>query len=126
MTALAPTNPGEWSLGALNTDSGWIDLRGVAEPFCFNITGTFVGTITLEESNQSDATKTRTSTRATYTSTTASLEIKPSTAKFIRFKMTLYTSGTAYIGTARVKDQAGRLFDLTDQSASAEPAGTYS
>lgn len=123
MTVVA-NNPGEFSLGSLNDSTGWIDIRGVADDFTFNISGTWSGTITLEASNQSDYTKTRTSTVTTYTANTAPRGL-PRVGRFVRFKMTSYVSGAAYVGFSEAKMADGRLIDLAPQSNTNDPTGLF-
>lgn len=91
-------SPGEFALGSLNDSTGWLQLSGLAGDPGFNITGTFVGTISFQVSNQSNAVKTRYSTPATYTGPAGPLGIPRQDGRWFRFIMTAYTSGTAYIG----------------------------
>jgi hypothetical protein len=124
MTAVA-NNPGEFSLGSLNDSTGWIPMDNVLDDIAFNITGTFSGTITLQASNQSDTTKTRYSTIATYTTTSSPLNIPREVGRYIRFIMTAYTSGTAYVGLSKGLDPDGRLFDLAPQGLSGSGTGLF-
>lgn len=98
MTAVAG-NPGLFALGALNAESGWLQLFGLEDDIGFNIAGTFVGTITLRVSNQSANTKTYYSDLpTTYTTATGSRAVPRKAGRWLNFVMTAYTSGTAYVG----------------------------
>lgn len=91
-------SPGEFALGALNAATPWLQLFGLAEDPGFNITGTFVGTITFQVSNQSSKVKTRVSEPASYTAIAGPLAIPRADGAWCRFIMSAYTSGTAYVG----------------------------
>lgn len=119
-------NKGEFSLGSLNDSTGWIPLDSIVEDFAFNITGTFTGTISLQVSNQSDETKTRLSTVTTYTTAQSPLAIPREIGRYVRFIMTIYSSGTAYVGLSKGIDSAGQLVDMRPQTSSNAPAGTFS
>ena len=125
MTQVA-NNPGEFSLGSLNDSTGWISLDSIVSDIAFNISGTFVGTISLQVSNQSDETKTRYSTVTTYTATSAPLNIPREIGRFFRFAMTAYTSGTAYVGLSKGLDANGQLVNLSPQGVSGTPSSQFS
>lgn len=115
---------GEYSLGVANESSGWFDTFGVNGDIAFNITGTFVGTIALQVSNQESATKTRYSTITSYTTVQSPLDIPCSqesgrVGRFFRFILTAYTSGTAYVGIDSTYDTLGQPVVLSAQSATA-------
>jgi hypothetical protein len=118
-------NLGEYSLGSLNDSTGWIPLDGTVADVAFNITGTFVGAISMQISNQSDYTKTRLSTITTYTSTQNPLNIPRELGRYVRFIMTAYTSGIAYVGFSKGVNGEGRLFDLRPQDNSDTPSGQF-
>ena len=112
----------EYSLGSANESTGWFDTFGVNGDIAFNITGTFVGTIALQVSNQADATKTRFSTVTSYTAVQPPLDIPCSQesgriARYFRFILTAYTSGTAYVGIDSTYDTLGQPVVLSAQSA---------
>lgn len=115
----------EFSLGSLNDSTGWISLDTIVSDVGFNITGTFVGTITLQQSNQSAATKTRYDDVTTYTAATPQRGLPREIGRYIRFIMTAYTSGTAYVGFSKGLDANGQLVDLTPQGASPTPSGDF-
>lgn len=95
---MTQVSSGESALGSLNESTGWLQLSGLTDDPGFNITGTFVGTISFQVSNQNSAVKTRYSTPATYTGPTGPLGIPRQNGRWYRFIMTAYTSGTAYVG----------------------------
>lgn len=126
-------NPGEWSIAGLNDATPWIENSGFSQDAAFIITGTFVGTISLQVSNQRDEVKTRLiALSTTYTApSTAPLAIPSgdsvSVAKFYRFIFTAYTSGTAYVGLSKQNTAGG---DPVPVSASGQlqtnvPIGDY-
>lgn len=94
-------NHGEFSLGFLNDSTGWVESHGFVDDPCFTITGTFVGTIQVQTSDQSDYVKTRFTVAGTYTAPTGSLAIPRIAGRRYRLIMTAYTSGTAYVGIAK-------------------------
>lgn len=100
MTAVAG-NPGEFSLGFLNDSTGWLPLSGLSDDPCFTISGTFVGTIQAQTSDQSDYVKTRFTVAGTYTTPQGSLAIPRIAGRWFRLIMTAYTSGTAYVGVGK-------------------------
>jgi hypothetical protein len=100
VTAVAG-NLGEWALGSLNAATPWLPLQGLSDDVCFDITGTFVGTVTIQTSNQDDFVKTRISSIASYTGAVSPLGIPRIAARWFRVQMTAYTSGTAYLGLSR-------------------------
>jgi hypothetical protein len=130
MTAVAGSSS-EFALGALNAVSGgtntqgWIRLDNIVSDIAFNITGTFVGTIALQVSNQTDETKTRYSTVTTYTTTQSPLNIPREVGRYFRFIMTAYTSGTAYVGFSKGIDANGQLVDLTPQGTASAGTGSF-
>ena len=124
MTAVAGSQS-EFSLGALNASTGWIRYDGVVDDIGFDITGTFVGTITLQSSNQSAETKTRYRTVTTYTAGAGPLAMPRLVGRYFRFIMTAYTSGTAYVGFTRGIDANGQLVDLTPQGTSSSGVGDF-
>ena len=124
--AQVTNNPGEFSLGSSNDSTGWISLDSIVSDIAFNITGTFVGTISLQVSNQSDETKTRLSTVTTYTTTQSPLNIPRELGRFFRFTMTAYTSGTAYVGLSKGIDANGQLTNLSPQGVSGTPTSQFS
>jgi hypothetical protein len=94
-------NPGEWTLSSLNDATGWFPSSGLDDDPCFSVTGTFVGTIAVQTSNQSDYVKTRIRQETeTYSTPAGPLAIRRVAARYFRFVMIAYTSGTAYIGLA--------------------------
>lgn len=100
MTAVAG-NLGEWALGSLNAATPWLPLHGLSDDVCFDITGAFVGTVTFQTSNQDDYVKTRIPPGTNYTAPTASQGVPRIAARWCRWIMTDYTSGTAYVGLSR-------------------------
>lgn len=124
MTAVA-NSPGEFSLGSADDSTGWIPADASIDDIAFNITGTFVGTITLQVSNQSDVTKTRYSTITTYTTTQAPLNIPRELGRFFRLIMTAYTSGTAYVGISKGRQPNGEAFNLVPQGNTGSPTGQF-
>jgi hypothetical protein len=118
-------NPGEFSIGSLNDSTGWISLDSIVSDIAFNIAGTWVGTIALQVSNQSDATKTRYSTVTTYTANAGPLNIPREVGRFVRFICTAYTSGTAYVGFSRGLDANGQLTNLTPQGVTGTPSSEF-
>jgi hypothetical protein len=116
LTAPVANNPGEYAIAGLNDDTGWFVYDDVAEDIGFIITGTWVGTITLQVSNQTDFVKTRIAPPiATYTTNQESLNIPREVGRFFRFIFTAYTSGTAYIGLTKGQLMNGQLVDLSTQ-----------
>lgn len=100
MTAVAG-NLGEWALGALNSATPWLPLHGLSDDVCFDITGTFVGTVTFQTSNQDDVVKTRIPPGTDYTAPVGPLGIPRIGSRWFRFIRTAYTSGIAYVGLSR-------------------------
>ena len=124
MTAVAGNN-GLFSLGSLNDSTGWLPLFGIVDDPCFGITGTFVGTITLQTSNQSDAVKDKTSSIATYTVPVGSVAVPRIAARWFRLIMTAYTSGTAYVGVGKANcaGQDSIPVSLSPQMQTNSPVG---
>jgi len=100
MTQVA-NNPGEWSLSGLNAATGWFPSFGLNDDPCFSLTGTWVGTVAVQTSNQTDYIKTRYRQETeTYSAPAGPLAIRRVAARYFRFVMIAWTSGTAYIGLA--------------------------
>lgn len=114
MTAVA-NNPGLWSIASLSDHTGWFPLDNLVDDIGFNITGTWVGTIALQVSNQADYTKTLYSTVVSYSSNQPPLCIPREAGRFFRFIFTAYTSGTAYIGLSKGRDTGGSIIDVPPQ-----------
>jgi len=106
MTAVLGNN-GLLALGSLNASTGWLSFAGIVDDIGVDITGTFVGTITLQTSNQDDFAKTAISNIATYTAATLPFALPRIAARYFRLIMTAYTSGTAYVGVSK-PNSAGR------------------
>jgi len=102
-----PGNTGLFTLGSLNASTGWLPFAGIVDDVGVDITGTFVGTVTLQTSNQDDAIKTAISNIATYTAATLPIALPRIGARWFRLIMTAYTSGTATVGVSR-PNSAGR------------------
>lgn len=100
MTAVLGNN-GEFSLGSLNAATGWFPASGIVDDIGFSVKGTFVGTVTLQMSDQDDYVKTRIDSIADYTAPTGRLAIPRIASRWFRFIMTAYTSGTAYVGLSK-------------------------
>ncbi len=123
MTAVAGS-PGEFSLGALNETSKWLPLLGLTDDLGFTITGTFVGTVSVQISNQGDETKTRYRTLPdVYTSAAGPLAVPRIAGRWVRFIMTAYTSGTAYVGIS-APNRAGSDPTPFSVSPQVEQSGT--
>jgi hypothetical protein len=121
---MAKVSDSEYSLGALGESTGWFDNRSATADVGFNITGTFVGTIALEVSNQAATTKTRYSTVTTYSAPTAPLNIPRELGTYWRFVVTAYVSGTAFVGISPTIDANGQVVHLSPQSVvSGRPTG---
>lgn len=128
MTYLGNTSPGEYSLATTSETTGatgWIPTDHITADFAFNITGTWVGTITLQASNQGTYAKTRYSNVTTYTANTAPLNIPREVGRYIRLIFTAYTSGTAYVGFSKAIDANGQLVTLSPQDQSSDPTGLF-
>lgn len=125
MTQVA-NNPGEFSLGSNGDSSGWIPADASIDDIAFNITGTWLGTIALQVSNQSDVTKTRISTVTSYTANQPPLNMPREIGRFFRLIFTAYTSGTAYVGISKGRNPNGEAFNLAPQGTSSDPSGLYS
>lgn len=117
LTSPVAGNPGEFAITGANDDTGWIAYDDVVEDIGFNITGTWVGTIALQASNQADRIKTRYSTVVSYTSNQEPLNLPQEVGRFFRFVFTSYTSGTAYIGICKARLTSGAVFDLIAQGS---------
>lgn len=115
LTAPVANNPGEFAISGLNDDTGWFPYDDVAEDISFNLTGTWVGTIALQVSNQNTVEKTRFSTVASYTVNSEPLNIPREVGRYFRFIFTAYTSGTAYVGLSQGRTALGQLIDLAAQ-----------
>lgn len=117
ITGPVANNPGEFVISGLNDDTGWFPYEDVVEDVSFNISGTWVGTIALQFSNQSDYVKTRIGLGAiaTYTANQEPLAIPREGGRFFRFIFSAWTSGTAYIGLSKGRITSGALIDLTAQ-----------
>lgn len=95
-------NPGEWTLSSLNDTPGWFPLFGLEDDPCFTLTGTFVATVAIQTSNQSDFVKTRYRQETeTYATPVGPLAIRRVAARWFRPIITAYTSGTVYFGLAK-------------------------
>lgn len=100
MTAV-PGNTGLFALGSLNASTGWLPFSGIVDDLGADLTGTFVGTVTLQTSSQDDFVKTAISNIASYTVPTAPLGLPRIASRWFRYIMTAYTSGTAYVGLSK-------------------------
>lgn len=115
LTSPVAGSPGEFSITGLNDHTGWFEQDNIIEDIGFNITGTWAGTIALQASNQTQYTKTRFSTVASYTSNEEPLNIPREIGRYFRFIFTAYTSGTAVIGLTKGRDTGGALVDIVAQ-----------
>jgi hypothetical protein len=82
-------------------DNGWFDTSALPEDASFTISGTWIGSIALDVSNEEyeqGVARSQYRTAATYTSNTGPNEIPRNIGRFIRFRRSAWTSGTAYIG----------------------------
>lgn len=126
---IVANNPGLFSLASLNDDTGWLDMEAFTSDVAFNITGTWSGTISLFASNQSDLSKTQVSTVATYTGNQSPLNIPRQIGRFVRFQMTGWVSGTAYIGFSKglISGPGGqvKITDIAAQSQTGGGASTF-
>lgn len=123
MTAVAGS-PGEFTLGSLNDATPWFPLFGLADDPGFNITGTFVGTITIQTSNQGDEIKTRVSALpTTYTTATGPRAMPRNASRWFRAVMTAYTSGTAYFGLTAPNSIDGVPASISGQMQGGQAVG---
>lgn len=119
-------NFGEFSLAGLNDSTGWLCLDQTVEDVAFNITGTFNATITMQVSNQFDYVKTRFSNVTTYTAVQAPLAIPREIGRYVRFIVTVWASGIAYVGISKGISPSGQLFDIQPQTNEANPSSQFS
>lgn len=108
-----------FSIDVNTPDTGWIDASWLTQDVAFNITGTWVGTIALDISNDpTPTTKTQYSSAvATYTANQAPLGLPRNIGSFFRFRRVAWTSGTAKIGFSNGVDGNGQVKPLSTESA---------
>lgn len=122
MPAVA-NSPGEFELSALSASTGWIPLFDASDDPCVTIRGTFVGTLTLQTSDQASATKTRTTTVTTYTAAAPTFALPRILGGWFRMIFTAYTSGTAFIGIGAPHGPDGTPVRLAPQIETNAPVG---